>query len=160
MKSKKIVLVSHCVLNQNAVIEGWARARGAFPIAKHLIESGAGIIQLPCPELIFKGIGRSPLEYVDYDTPAYREKCIELLGPLVAQIKEYLANGYTLLGVLGINNSPSCSISGQRGVLMEELFASCTQENIQLFYAEVPENYSEEKLDDNLQKNIENLLRG
>lgn len=160
MKSKKIILVSHCVLNQNAVVERWARARGAFPITKQLIEDGVGIIQLPCPELIFKGIGRLPLNYSGYDTPEYRKTCSKLLLPYVEQIKEYLANGYTLLGVLGINNSPSCSISGQRGVLMEELFALCRQENITLEYAEIPENYNEDTSDESLQNSIEKLLRG
>ena len=54
LKSKKLVLIAHCVINQNSVIEGWARAKGAFPIAKLLLDESVGIIPLPCPELIFK----------------------------------------------------------------------------------------------------------
>lgn len=34
MKLKReFVVVSHCILNQHAVIPGWERARGAFPLA-------------------------------------------------------------------------------------------------------------------------------
>lgn len=158
MKSKRIILVSHCVLNQNAVLEGWARAKGAFPVAGRLLEAGVGIIQLPCPELLFSGINRPPKTYEEYNTPVYRKLCKELALPYIRQIKEYLENGYTLLGVLGIYNSPTCSISGKMGVFMEALFALCNQENITLKYVEIPKEYSENATDQALENKIEKLL--
>lgn len=158
LKSKRIILVSHCVLNQNAVIEGWARAKGAFPVAGRLLEAGVGIIQLPCPELLFNGINRPPMMYAEYDTPAYRKLCKELVLPYIQQIKEYLKNGYTLLGVIGINNSPTCSISGKMGVFMEALFARCNQEDISLKYVEIPEEYSENATDKALENEMESML--
>lgn len=159
MKSKKIILTSHCILNQNSVIEGWGRARGAFPIVKLLLNEGIGIIQLPCPELIFNGINRPPLEYKDYNTKDYRNLCHELLLPYVSQLKAYIENGYQLLGIVAVHNSPSCSITGKRGVFMEELFDICEQQNILLQYVEIPETYNEEICESDLENKIRELIK-
>lgn len=158
MKSKKIILVSHCVLNQNAVIEGWGRAKGAFPIVSELIANGVGIIQLPCPELLFLGINRPPMTYQEYNTQAYRQRCDDILTPYLEQIRVYLQNGHQLKGILGIQNSPSCGISGVRGVFMEVLFERCKQQGIPLQYVEIPETYNADKEDVTLKKNILELL--
>lgn len=143
MNQKKIVVVSHCVLNQNSVINDWERARGAFPFSELFIKEGVGIIQLPCPELIFNGINRPPLSYLDYNTSAYRKLCRDLLVPYINQLEMYLENGYEFIGVIGINRSPTCSISDRRGVLMEELFLMAQNKRINVSYAEVPETYDE-----------------
>lgn len=158
MRSGKVILVSHCILNQNAVISGWARAKGAFPVVKQLVDAGVGIIQLPCPELIFKGLCRPPLTYEGYNTEEYRTLCRDLLVPYWKQITGYLENGYSLLGVIGIHNSPTCSVTGQRGVFMEELFALCEKQGIPLAFAEVPEEYSESSAGDALTGELAKLI--
>ncbi len=139
MRSKKILVLSHCVLNQNAVIADWERARGAFPfVAQHLAQ-GVGIVQLPCPELLHGGLSRPPMSYAQYNTPAYRALCAELCVPIVAQLVEYARCGYELCGLIGIEQSPTCSISGQRGVLMEELLAALDAARLSLPLYEMPE---------------------
>lgn len=65
---KKIVIVSHCVLNQHSVILGDKRANGSFLFASTLIENEVGIIQMQCPELLFGGYTRESKSYKDYDT--------------------------------------------------------------------------------------------
>ncbi|WP_376716864.1 CD3072 family TudS-related putative desulfidase [Enterococcus hulanensis] len=137
--------VSHCVLNQNAVIHGWERARGAFPFAIELLSRGIALIQLPCPEFIVLGGDRPPMTYEEYrELPNYRQTCQELLEPMIRQIQAYQAEGYQYLGIIGINESPNCSITGQRGVLMEEFFARCQQAQIGTNFLEVPTWYSED----------------
>ena len=137
--------VSHCVLNQNAVIHGWERARGAFPFAIELLSRGIALIQLPCPEFIVLGGDRPPMSYEEYrELPNYRQTCQELLEPMIQQIQTYQAEGYQYLGIIGINESPNCSITGQRGVLMEEFFARCQQAQIGTNFLEVPTWYSED----------------
>ncbi|WP_371853600.1 CD3072 family TudS-related putative desulfidase [Enterococcus hulanensis] len=137
--------VSHCVLNQNAVIHGWERARGAFPFAIELLSRGIALIQLPCPEFIVLGGDRPPMTYEEYrELPNYRQTCQELLEPMIQQIQTYQAEGYQYLGIIGINESPNCSITGQRGVLMEEFFARCQQAQIGTNFLEVPTWYSED----------------
>ena len=50
-RSKRIVFVSHCILNQNTVVEPLARSRGAYgDIVRLLVDKGIGIHQMPCPE--------------------------------------------------------------------------------------------------------------
>nr|WP_137664970.1 CD3072 family TudS-related putative desulfidase [Enterococcus hulanensis] len=137
--------MSHCVLNQNAVIHGWERARGAFPFAIELLSRGIALIQLPCPEFIVLGGDRPPMTYEEYrELPNYRQTCQELLEPMIQQIQTYQAEGYQYLGIIGINESPNCSITGQRGVLMEEFFARCQQAQIGTNFLEVPTWYSED----------------
>ena len=137
--------VSHCVLNQNAVIHGWERARGAFPFAIELLSRGIALIQLPCPEFIVLGGDRPPMTYEEYrELPNYQQTCQELLEPMIQQIQAYQTEGYQYLGIIGINESPNCSITGQRGVLMEEFFARCQQAQIGTNFLEVPTWYSED----------------
>lgn len=53
LRDKKLILISHCILNQNSVVLPLARSKGGFQIAKFLIDQGVGIIQLPAPSLSF-----------------------------------------------------------------------------------------------------------
>lgn len=145
MLTKKIIVLSHCILNQNSVVNNWERASGGFPIVQYILEKNIGIIQLPCPELIFKGINRPPMTYEEYNnTEGYRESCISLLSPVISQLKDYIHNKYEYIGVIGINESPNCSITSQQGVFMEEFFNLCQKENINSKYIEIPTWYSEE----------------
>lgn len=119
-RKKKILIVSHCVINQNTVIEGEARALGAIPSALEWIkEEGVGVLQLPCPEFTFLGLERPPMTYDQYDNEAYRTHCRLLLLPVIDQLIEYKRCGYEITGVLSIQSSPSCDPT--RGVYMEEL---------------------------------------
>ncbi len=81
MKLKKeFVVVSHCILNQHAVIPGWERARGAFPLAISLLNQGVALLQLPCPEFLTLGKERPPMTYQEYVAiPGYRQKCQSML---------------------------------------------------------------------------------
>jgi predicted secreted protein len=119
-RSKKILLVSHCILNQNTVIKEEARALGAIPSATDWIKKeGFGIVQLPCPEFTFLGLDRPPMTYEEYDHEEYRSHCRKILTPIMEQLEEYRRGGYEITGVLGIQSSPSCDQT--RGVFMEEL---------------------------------------
>ncbi|WP_239257060.1 CD3072 family TudS-related putative desulfidase [Listeria ilorinensis] len=139
-RSKKMIIVPFCVLNQNAVIHQWERANGAFPFVQLILEAGVGLIQLPCPELIHLGMDRPPLEYTDYDTDRHREWCRKSLEPTFWQIDRFLAADYEILGVLGIAESPNCAISGHRGVMMEIFWKTLDARGIELSYLEVPVN--------------------
>jgi predicted secreted protein len=130
-RSKKILLVSHCILNQNTVIENEARAEGAIVSATEwAMKEGFGILQLPCPEFTFLGLNRPPMTYEQYNTPKYRKHCRKILAPILNQAKEYLKNGYEITGLLGIKDSPSCDPS--RGVFMEVLMDLFTENEINL----------------------------
>lgn len=128
-RSKKILLVSHCIFNQNVVIEGEARAFGAIPSAVDWIkEKGLGVLQLPCPEFTFLGLQRPSMTYEQYNTEEYREHCRSILQPVISQIQEYVRCGFEITGILGIKSSPSCDHS--RGVFMEELRELLVKNNL------------------------------
>ncbi|TJX64068.1 hypothetical protein E8P77_13440 [Soehngenia saccharolytica] len=144
-RGKKIVVVSHCILNQNCVVQPMARAKGAFKIASRFIEEGIGIIQLPCPELRHFGLERKPMSKFDYDTPIHREMCRHMLRPVIKEIEEYTNHGYEIVGVVGIEDSPNCDINENRGIFMQELFKLLNDANIQLKSYEIPLDYDELK---------------
>lgn len=157
-RSKKIVIVSHCILNQNSVVYPLARAKGAFNISNFLVNSGAGIYQLPCPEFKYLGLSRKPMEKNEFDTPSYRNLCKSLAAEVVLDIKEYKSQGYTLCGIIGINNSPTCSISGNKGIFMEEFISLLKSNDISLDFFEVPESYEEAAAEENLLVNLKKSL--
>lgn len=142
-RNKNIVLVSHCLLNQNSVVHPLARARGPFPIIKLLLDMGIGIIQLPCPEFKYLGIERKPMTKKEYDALEYRDLCKKLFIPTLKDIETYIKAGYEIKGIIGINESPTCSITEQRGIFMEEIFKLLEDKKISINYLEVPTDYSE-----------------
>lgn len=55
-RSRRVVLVSHCLLNENTRYAGGASRPGAVAEAiDGLIDAGYGIHQLPCPERLAWG---------------------------------------------------------------------------------------------------------
>lgn len=111
-RSKKICLVTHCILNGNAKVEGLCSYKGAVKeVVELLINKDFGIIQLPCPEINLYGIKRWGHVKEQFDTPYFRENCISLLKPIINQIEDYKNNGYEIALVLGIDGSPSCGIN-------------------------------------------------
>ena len=130
-RSKQILIVSHCILNQNTVIPDEARAAGAiFSAVEWAMKQGYGLLQLPCPEFTFLGLNRPPMTYEQYNTPEYRKHCREILKPVLFQTEDYLKNGYEIAGILGIQSSPSCDPT--RGIFMEELTAMFAEKGIKL----------------------------
>lgn len=110
-RNKKIVLLCHCLLNSNAKITGLALYGGALlPLVEKFLTSGAGIIQLPCPETTYLGLKRWGMTRDQYNTPFYRRHCRNLLAPYLDQLIEYRHNGYCIEAVVGVDGSPSCGV--------------------------------------------------
>lgn len=125
VRSKKIVLVSHCILNQNSISDGTADYPGTNEsVLKLLIQSKVGIIQMPCPETLCLGLDRGDthggeINVVVENTrirqmlekPASIKVINNFVNQIVFQVEEYIRNGFTVLGIIGINRSPSCGIN-------------------------------------------------
>ena len=120
-RSRTVVFICHCLLNQNAKVEPLANHRGVFePLVRQLMNAGVGIVQLPCPELEVHGVAR-PLgtDTVDqYDTSAYRKACQNIADQAVRSMQAYVHEGYRVACVLGVEGSPSCSVE-QKPVLQQ-----------------------------------------
>lgn len=110
-RKKKIVLLCHCILNANSKVEGLATYPSSITeVLYPLIERGIGIIQLPCPELTCYGIKRWGHVKEQFDNPYFRRHCQNIFAPFIDQIIDYKEQGYEIVGLLGIDGSPSCGV--------------------------------------------------
>ncbi len=111
-RSGLVVLLAHCILNQNTRARGVARRRGPFEeVVIFLAERGVGIVQLPCPELEFFQEIREPSAKDVLDTPEYHSFCRELANRAVNLIKLLLKQKLRVIGIIGVEHSPSCAVS-------------------------------------------------
>jgi predicted secreted protein len=164
-RSKKVVLVAHCVINQNARLDECAHFPGAMPeIARTLVDSGVGIVQLPCPELHCLGLDRAG-QVRDGRKIGIREALLEessaitrrdLVKGVMRDVNEYIANNFEVIGVVGINGSPACGVEFTHyaetgygpgtGALMLALQESLKEAGLELPWAAVQDFEWEEGL--------------
>jgi predicted secreted protein len=154
-RSKKLLLLAHCILNQNAQSDGTSPYGGTLTeLIAWLNTTGVGIIQIPCPELHCLGLDRGDKEGgtrpVVIENSRIRHELEQnkpqatlqaLLEPLVYQIEEYLKYGFEIKGMVGVNRSPSCGVDttskanketpGQ-GVFVQALQEVLTQKGIEI----------------------------
>ena len=127
IRSRKVIFIAHCMLNQNAISDGtavWPAAHKA--LIDKCLAADAGIVQLPCPELMCLGLDRGdpagaerPVTVEntrirhamsdDPESPAARRLQM-LADQTVYQIREYLKHGFKVLGIIGANRSPNCGV--------------------------------------------------
>jgi len=142
-RNKKVVFVSHCILNQNAKAIG----RDKYPgTVKELIElfseAGIGIVQIPCPQIEFNcGLDRKAKGKDSYDKKTYRGNCKKLATSLLQQIETYLQKNYSVVGILGVEFSPTCAVhqvengnknTPGKGIFIEELEIEMQKKNFQV----------------------------
>ena len=109
-RSKKVAVIAHCLLNQNAKVNGFAFFPSMIkPLIDILHKNDFGIIQLPCPETTLLGTRRWWSVREQYDTPGYRMHCARILEPILPQITEYQKEGYKVV-IIGLDGSPSCGV--------------------------------------------------
>lgn len=58
-RSRRVVCLAHCLLNQNAISDGTTVYPAAFrEVVSLFLDADVGIFQLPCPELCCLGLDR------------------------------------------------------------------------------------------------------
>ena len=111
-RSEKILLLSHCCLNQNAKVRGIAEYPGAIrPLVELLLEHGVGIYQMPCPEMTYLGNMRWGQVKDQYNNPMFRRHCHRLAEVIVDQVENYRQCGYQILGFVMMDGSPVCGLN-------------------------------------------------
>ncbi len=127
-RSKKIIFVSHCILNVNTRYLGGAFRCGSVNEMIHdIMEEGVGIIQIKCPEqqawggirkwvmwipfdsknsLIYYLLRLSMPLFLSYTHLIYRRIAVSL----VDDISNYIKSGFTVMGIIGVDGSPSCGV--------------------------------------------------
>lgn len=123
-RSKKLILIAHCVLNQNTKLDKCAHYPGAIKeAAELLLNSDSGIIQMPCPELLSLGLdreveqGANPTVESEDTRIAIRmtedkaqSMCREIVDTIIFQLEEYRKHGFDIMGLVGVNGSPTCGV--------------------------------------------------
>jgi hypothetical protein len=129
-RPRRVVFLAHCILDESTRYLGGACARGCVaPILEQCMRERVGIIQMPCPEarawggvlkkrlLAIYGASRShpgawaaaraalPL-WLRYTRLRYRH----LAKQVAAEMADYAAAGFEIVGVVGIDGSPSCGV--------------------------------------------------
>lgn len=115
---KKILFVSHCILNTASKVAMDDRASIASEedlrrrFVAEALSSGIQLIQLPCPEFTLYGSRRWGHVSNQFNNPFFREHCRRLIEPFILQIREYRSDKrkFRILGIVGIDGSPSCGV--------------------------------------------------
>jgi predicted secreted protein len=111
-RARRIAVVAHCHLDVNTKVHGLADYAGARrDLIERLLASDVGLIQLPCPEATFLGMSRWGMTYEQYDTPAYRRHCRDILRPTVDTLAALTGDGCDVVAVYGVEGSPSCGVT-------------------------------------------------
>ncbi|HUX95945.1 MAG TPA: hypothetical protein VMV47_09460 [Bacteroidales bacterium] len=110
-RSGRVVFLSHCMLNQNARIVHEGDFPAMFePLIDYLKKKQVGLIQMPCIELYCLGLGRFDVR-VGMESPAGMKRLERLIDDQVFTMREYLFQGFEIVGILGKQGSPSCGVT-------------------------------------------------
>jgi predicted secreted protein len=113
-RRRRVVFISHCWLNINARFPEGAAFEGAnTALMGVLLEEGLGIIQMPCPEYLCLG-----LEKYDYGKVIGEELTVcfrKTAETVVSQVKDHLSLGFEVVGIMGMDPSPSCGVKTTKG---------------------------------------------
>ena len=123
-RGRKLVVLAHCILNQNAKLDRCAHCPGAVSeLVDLLLSNGIGMVQMDCPEMLHLGLDRQAdpatrPSVAAEDTriarrmqePAAQAIIARIAEDVVRQIADYRDHGFSVIGILGINGSPSCGV--------------------------------------------------
>ena len=111
VRSRKVLYVPHCALNQNARIVRAADFPAMFePLLAALRENNIGVVQLPCPELRVLGLGRRSVR-PGLESAEGREHLGLIIDDLIYEIRQYQLQGFRVVGILGKEGSPACGVT-------------------------------------------------
>lgn len=128
-RGRRVVLVSHCLLNENTRYAGGATRRGAVAeVVDEFVSAGYGIHQLPCPERLAWGGALKPRSLLLYGSKGkalYPVRGVllrafvrwtrliysRLARQVARDIADYERSGIAVAGFVGIGASPSCGVT-------------------------------------------------
>lgn len=185
-RSKKVIFVSHCLLNENTRYLG-----GAFNCCfdKTLIDNihkhGFGIVQMKCPEqrawggilkkyiwisvnsknsLLYTGLKILFPLFLIYTKIIYKKIAKEI----AKDIKDYTESDYEVVGIIGVDASPSCGVNSSlemkksfdfmakldinlidRNVLNEKMYKNCLVKEKGIFIKEIDKILKRKKIEIN-----------
>lgn len=125
-RGRKVVFLSHCLLNENTRYLGGARQCGAVAaVLQECLERGYGIVQMPCPEQrVWGGVLKRHLLRLFGARGFFLCRSARLLLPLLLwytrlryrrlarqvalECADYVNAGFEVVALVGVDGSPSC----------------------------------------------------
>ena len=104
-RSKKVIFLAHCLLNQNAISDATAVYPAAFRELCCLGLDRGDVYGAERPVVVENTRIRRAMEE---DGPRQRREA--LADQVVDQIQEYQKHGFQVLGIVGANRSPNCGV--------------------------------------------------
>lgn len=111
---KKILVVSHCILNTAAKVQqDEAELQEEYRLKKQLmqlvLEQDIQLVQLPCRNSFYM-VRRWGHVKDQFMHPHFRKECRKMLEPVLMQMDEYLnyPEEFQVLGIVSVEGSPSC----------------------------------------------------
>lgn len=142
-RSQYFVFVPFCLLAQAYQAQGIVKYEwksSIKPFVQLLLEHDINIIQMPCPESSFHNqLVREPMGLSKYNNHEFNEHCERIATEVANQIKNIIDSNYTIVAILGIEQSPSCCVNyiytnhgneNRKGLFMEKLHGKIKKYNI------------------------------
>lgn len=142
-RSKNFVFVPFCLMAQAYQAQGIVKYEwkaSIKPFMNLLVEHDINIIQMPCTEATFENsLIRDPKGISKYDTEKFNKHCEKVSEEVANQITTIIDNGYNIIAILGIEQSPSCCVNyiytnngmeKRMGLFMEKLYKKIQKYNI------------------------------
>lgn len=171
-RGKRVIFVSHCILNENTRYLGGAFASGALPVLNEIVAAGVGVVQMKCPEqLAWGGVHKKYMwaSLASPGLPAFLKRFLfpfflaytrfrfrRLARQVCSEISDYIASEYEVVGILGIDGSPSCGVTAtldlaesfryfstltpdtiERDAMNRRLYGQCLRSGQGIFMAEL-----------------------
>ncbi len=128
-RSKKVMFISHCLLNTNTRYLVGAFRRGSVEeIIYDVLKEGVGIVQMKCPEqwawggvlrkillIVFDAKWTFPRDikplliklFIAYTRITYKK----LANETFKMICDHIKSGYKIMGIIGVDGSSSCGVT-------------------------------------------------
>ncbi|MFW9881480.1 MAG: hypothetical protein ACFFG0_51100 [Candidatus Thorarchaeota archaeon] len=132
-RGKKIIYLSRCLLNQNLRFPGIGVESGAIrELTISLIKKGIGLEPLPCLERLgwggvkrktfYKYLPKISKQIGSFKFPIikfflriwirkFKKLCQKEARKVVGQIQNYHESGYSIIGIIMTNDSPTCGVT-------------------------------------------------
>ena len=142
-RSKKFIFVPFCLMAQAYQAQGIVKYEwksSIKPIMQLLIDNDINIVQMPCTEATFNNsLIREPKGLSKYNTREFNEHCQKKADFVIDEIKNIINCGYEVIGILGIEQSPSCCVNyiytnkgneKRKGIYIEKIYEGIKEYNI------------------------------
>lgn len=144
--SRKIIVVTHSILNQDSLPEDKRLVSGPLPVVSDFVDLGINIVQIPDVVKFYTLFVERPLEESDYLTEEFKSYTKRLLVPYVDQVMEKVKEGYEFLGVLSYRGDAGHRMEPETSPVMLELFRLFDRNCMATPYYEIGENLDPSEL--------------